>query len=128
MQGWEKNDTLSFDIPTIQHSGIYRSVIGLRICKNFPFTDLYLIVEHTILPRTETVRDTVRCTIADEDGKLKSQGVTYHQYQYPIADLQLEKGDSLHITVRHCMKRDILPGISDIGIQLQTGIQTSHAK
>lgn len=118
VQGWEKNDTLSFHIPAVDSPGLYYSFLGMRICKDFPFTDLYLVVEQTILPRTEIVRDTVRCTIADEEGKLKSRGVTYHQYRFPISAISLNQGDSVRITVRHCMKRDIMPGISDIGIML----------
>ena len=75
-------------------------------------------MEQTILPRTEVVRDTVRCTIADEEGKLKSKGVTYHQYRFPVSVISLNQGDSIRITVHHCMKRDIMPGISDIGIMV----------
>jgi hypothetical protein len=32
--------------------------------------------------------------------------------------MMLNKGDSLEIKIRHDMKREILPGISDIGIML----------
>ena len=37
---------------------------------------------------------------------------------FPVNDLQLNKGDSLHICVMHNMKREIMPGIADIGISL----------
>ena len=35
--GWEKNDTLSFDIPPMKHTALYREELGLRINGAFPF-------------------------------------------------------------------------------------------
>jgi hypothetical protein len=35
-----------------------------------------------------------------------------------VRQLQLQEGDSLHVVVRHNMKREILPGIFDVGIKL----------
>ena len=119
VQGWEKNDTLLFDVPPMAEAGNYHSILGLRISKAFPFTDLYLVVEQTVLPSMTSICDTVKCNIANEDGRLKTHGVSYYQYQFPITDIKLMKGDSIHISVRHCMKRDILPGVSDIGIRIR---------
>ena len=31
----------------------------------------------------------------------------------------MNQGDSIHITVRHDMKREILPGVSDIGVKVE---------
>lgn len=118
VQGWEKNDTLIYGVPKLKESGFYQSNLDVRISKAFPFTDLYLVVEQTVLPRMEVIRDTVRCEIADEDGNFKSNGVSYHQYKVPVSVMELSGGDSLHVKVRHCMKRDILPGISDVGYRL----------
>ena len=44
--------------------------------------------------------------------------MSYYQYQVPVNDITLQQGDSLHICVRHDMKREILPGISDVGIKM----------
>lgn len=48
--GWEKNDTLSFDIPPILTTGYYQESLGLRITGAYPFTGLTLIVDQTIYP------------------------------------------------------------------------------
>jgi gliding motility-associated lipoprotein GldH len=40
--GWEKNDTLSFDIPPILTTGYYQENLGLRITGAYPFTGLTL--------------------------------------------------------------------------------------
>ncbi len=48
--GWEKNDTLVFDIPKLTAGGMYQQFLGLRINGAYPFMNLYLIVEQTIEP------------------------------------------------------------------------------
>ena len=78
IEGWEKNDTLVFDVARLRHGGRYSQEIGLRINALYPFTRLSLLVEQT----------------------------------------DLREGDSLHVCVRHIMKREILPGISDIGLKM----------
>lgn len=40
--GWEKNDTLSFDVPPVKDAGRYRLELGLRTSTSFPFTGLSL--------------------------------------------------------------------------------------
>ncbi len=117
--GWEKIDTLKFDIPPLAERGLYATSMGLRINNAFPFISMTLIVEQTILPANKTVTDTVTCEFMDKDGKVKGKGVGYYQYHLPVSVMALNKNDSLHITVRHNMKREILPGVSDIGIELE---------
>ena len=91
--GWEKNDTLSFEIPPLLEGGYYNESLGLRITGNYPF-------------------------MIDKNGVSKGQGISYYQYNFPINVYRLNLGDSIHITVRHDMKREILPGVSDIGVKI----------
>ena len=56
--------------------------------------------------------------LADDKGNMLGQGISYYQYNFILVDRDLSKGDSLHVTVRHIMKREILPGISDIGFRM----------
>lgn len=116
--GWEKNDTLSFDIPRVKTGGLYNAELGLRINNSYPFMGLTLIVTRTIYPKMVVHTDTLNCHLIDKNGNTNGQGISYYQYDFPVGYLQLQKGDSLHVTVRHDMKREILPGISDIGLQL----------
>ncbi len=118
ISGWEKNDTLIFDVPKLSHAGIYKSELGLRINGAYPFMGLTLIVEQTVLPKKETKSDTIQCDLIGKNGITKGQGISYYQYNFPITERFLNKGDSLHIAIRHDMKREILPGISDIGFRL----------
>lgn len=121
--GWEKNDTLSFEIPPLLEGGYYNESLGLRITGNYPFMGLTLIVEQNIYHNNKYVpsackTDTVNCQLIDKNGVSKGQGISYYQYNFPINVYRLNQGDSIHITVRHDMKREILPGVSDIGVKI----------
>lgn len=118
ISGWEKNDTLSFDIRPVDGTDTYDMWLGLRTSEAYPFTAITLIVEQHIYPRDTIINDTVSCKITDRHGNASGSGVNFHQYRFPVAALQLQEGDSIHIRVRHDMKREILPGISDVGISL----------
>lgn len=119
ISGWEKNDTLSFEISPVDSSAAYASRLGLRITDAYPFTALTLIVEQHVYPRDEVFIDTLRCQLSDRRGNAVGKGVSYHQYQFPITTLNLQHGDSIHVRIRHDMKREILPGVSDVGISLR---------
>lgn len=120
LQGWDKVDTLTFDVAPLKATGVYATTLGLRVNGSFPYQALTLIVEQTVIPSGKTVCDTVNCSIFDEQGTVKGQGVSYYQYNYRVSQRHLSLGDSLHITVRHDMRREIMPGIADIGIKLSS--------
>lgn len=118
LNGWDRTDTLYYDVPPVESAGIYRQELGLRIDDDFPFTGLTLVVDRTIEPGHRVSSDTLRCRLSDDKGNSYGQGVSYYQYDFAVAEYSLNKGDSLHIGVRHIMKREMLPGISDIGLRL----------
>lgn len=119
LAGWEKLDTLSFDVPAVADSGQYSTTLGMRINNTFPFMTLSLIVEQKVIPAGKTYIDTLTCQLIDKDGKILGRGVNNYQYRFPVSVISLHQKDSLHITIHHNMRREIMPGISDIGIQLE---------
>jgi len=116
--GWEKNDALAFDLPALEESGRYTLSLGIRTNDAYPFQNLSLVVEQTSFPSKKTAVDVVNCDIANHNGRMLGNGITLYQYSIPIRKKFHMRGDSLHITVRHNMKREILPGIVDIGIKM----------
>lgn len=119
LSGWEKNDTLAFGVPPVDSTAMYALWLGLRVTESYPFTALTLIVEQRVLPKDTLVTDTVRCQLTDRRGNAVGKGVAYHQYRYAVSHIGLEHGDSVFVRVRHDMKREILPGISDVGVVLR---------
>jgi gliding motility-associated lipoprotein GldH len=116
--GWEKNDTITFDVPPLS-AGNYREDLGVRIDDSFPFMGICFVIKQTFLPSGYVHSDTVNCNLISEDGVKKGYGISYAQYQFHINTLKVQEGDSLHICVRHNMKREIMPGVVDIGIRLE---------
>lgn len=132
VRGWERNDTLSFYLEPMQETNLYAEEIGVRITGDYPFKGLSLIVEQTILPSNATIIDTLSCNLVDDAGHAYGKGINHYQYLFPLTTLKLNKGESVYVAIRHCMKREILPGITDIGLTLSckipAGIQTKEDK
>ena len=85
---------------------------------DYPFQSINLIVEQTTLPARLFRRDTLNCNLVTAKGKIKGEGITLYQYRFALPDISLNEGDSLSVSIRHNMKREILPGIADIGLRL----------
>ena len=132
VRGWERNDTLSFYIESLQETGMYTEEVGLRITGDYPFMGLSLIVEQTIQPSNITIVDTLNCDLIDESGHANGKGINHYQYLLPLTTLKLSKDESVHVAIRHCMKREILPGITDVGLklsrQVSARVQTKEDK
>lgn len=118
VSGWDKNQRLEYDIPRVTSDGTYALDLGLRTNAEYPYMRVTLVVESTTFPAKKTTTQKISCNLIDERGKPRGNGVTLYQCNFHINDLQLNAGDSVHITVRHDMRREILPGISDIGLTL----------
>lgn len=125
VRGWERNDTLSFNIEPLQETGMYAEEVGLRITGAYPFKGLSLIVEQTIQPSNITIVDTLNCDLIDDIGHANGKGINHYQYLYPLTTIKLSKDESVHVAIRHCMKREILPGITDVGLKLSRQVTAS---
>ena len=116
--GWEKNDTITFGIPPVSEAGYYKEELGLRINEDYPFQRLCLIVQQTVLPSGYRHNDTLNCHLIDKKGTVRGTGINHYQYTFHVNTIRLAEGDSLHICVKHNMKREIMPGVTDIGIRV----------
>lgn len=119
IEGWDQTDTLFFVISPIPEDGIYAEEVGLRINDSYPFTALTLIVEQEVFPSGQTRSDTLNARFVSEDGKRLGSGINLFQYDFPLCNIPLQQSDSIRITLFHHMKRQLLPGISDIGVTMR---------
>ena len=116
--GWDKTDTLFFDISPIAKDGNYRLDAELRTNKDYPFKQLTIEIEQTVYPSKESFHNKIDCNLISETGVIEGDGISYFQYQFYVRELSLHQGDSVHISLTHNMKREIMPGISDVGVKL----------
>lgn len=116
--GWDKSDTLHFNIPPVTESGTYEVMAELRTNMNYPFQKITLIVSQTVIPSGLTHHDVLDCRLIKQNGVIEGDGISCFQYQFHVRDMELGKGDSIHLCISHNMKREIMPGITDVGICL----------
>ena len=106
--------------------------VGLRITGDYPFKGLSLVVEQTLHPSNIKFIDTLSCDLIDDVGHAHGKGINHYQYLFPLTTVKLDKGESVHVAIHHCMKREILPGVTDVGLTLSrlvtTSIQTKEDK
>ena len=84
-----------------------------------------MIIERKIIyyrqrkKREKTYNDTINCEIINDKGILVGQkGISNTEIRQAITTFRLNRNDSMHVTIRHIMSRESLPGISDVGIRL----------
>lgn len=124
MQGWEKNDTIVFDVPHMVRPGEYVSTLGIRTTSAYPFMSLSLVVEQTVYPSGKHTVKTVECPLVSKEGERLAGGVSCYQYEIPaVMRTTLAPDDSLHYVVHHNMKRSVIPGILDVGMKLTRSVK-----
>ncbi|MBP5340564.1 MAG: gliding motility lipoprotein GldH [Prevotella sp.] len=117
IEGWGCSDTVCFCVTDIPQSDTYAEELGLRISTAFPYTALTFIVSQQAKASALDRIDTLTASLTDDEGNLNGKGgIDHHQYTFPLSNVHLEQGDTLRIAVTHCMRRETLPGISDLGI------------
>lgn len=116
IEGWEANDTLQFAVGPVADGAAYSETIGLRTCSRYPFKELTLVVDQLIMPSGTLLSDTLRCRLTDEEGTPLSRGFNFYESAFPLRNIVLSAGDSVTLRIHHYMKREILPGIADIGV------------
>ena len=128
VEGWDKNDTLTFSVPAVAADGVYDIGLGLRTTGDYPFMSLTLLFEANIIAKNaenisygtapERLSRTLSCPLVSSRGRSQGQGVSLYQYNFHVATISLREGDSLQVNIRHNMKREMLPGLSDLGLSI----------
>ena len=124
LQGWQRNDTRTFDIPR-QWEGNYQLDLCLRAAQTYPYRNLSVIIERKVIyfrqrkKLEKTYNDTVNCEVINVKGTLVGhKGITSTEILQAVTSFRLNRNDSLQVKIHHIMNRESLPGISDVGIRL----------
>jgi len=118
INGWQQDDTLHFVVSETASGGRFGETLGMRASLDYPFTQLALVVIQQAQPSGTERRDTLYVDLIDTEGYAYGQGINIYQYDIPLRDMEVREGDTLFIDVHHHMKRNSLPGISDVGMTL----------
>ena len=115
---WDRSDTLTFTLPTLDNNDRCHALIGLRVTDNFPYEMLILEIEQNYRKPFRHRVDTVRYILTDKRGEFTEKGINYFQYETQGVPLSLEKGQTGNLRIRHLMHRETIPGIMDVGIHV----------
>lgn len=118
--GWNKQDTLEYTLPSQLAGHTYELEVGLRHTENYPYQDIWLEVLYPLSPDRRP--DTLHLSLADKWGNWKGKGTAGNMYQFTCTQdhpLHLSRADSL-LQVVHIMRDKSLKGISDVGMRLST--------
>lgn len=117
-EGWARQDTLTFAIDTIIQRGNYDATLCIRTNATYPFRNLAVRTAINISPRDTTVSRQMEMTLRQVDEHKDRSSITYFTHHEPIATLALQPGDSITVKVTHNMRREVMQGITDVGIKL----------
>jgi gliding motility-associated lipoprotein GldH len=118
IEGWDRSDTLYFQIPQVAEEGDYDGELEVRITDDFPFVSMDVVIERTILPSGQKHSETLTCRLIDNQGRPLGEGVSEYQNCFPLQTLHLQRGDSVAVSVYHFMRHETLKGIADVGIRM----------
>ena len=117
-QGWERTDTLCYDLPKVTEQGKYLLSVSLQYDNRFPYEGIWIVVDGKMEQPSEHWCDTLYFRTADENGTPIGHGVALMQNSIPLKELQLEEGQHGKIRVWHIMHREVMSAIREVGIKL----------
>lgn len=118
LAGWGKTDTLTFNIPPLEATASYQFSVGIRTVVTFPYQSIWLVVRQYLNQYKFSRIDTIECKLANSKGDVTGQGIINYLHTFPLYTQTLYKGQTGKIRIYHIMRREELPGISQIGIKI----------
>lgn len=73
--GWNRKDTLHYQIPTISTGGNYCLELGLRYNSQYPYEGLWIVAETRLNNPHAVFNDTIYINTADKDGHQTGRGL-----------------------------------------------------
>ncbi len=127
--GWARNDTLVYVLPTSIPTGRYEIEAGIRYKVNYPYQNIWLAVTSTLPDSLSCITDSLQLFLTDEAGnKTGNNPGGLYQYTLPFrSDFFLREGDSCTFCIVHLMQDNPLKGISDVGIRLRKADETERS-
>ena len=115
---WNRTDSITFNLPSLTTEEKCSVLIGLRVTNNYPYESLVMEVTQNYQNPISHRVDTIKYHLTDKSGDFTEKGINYFQYETQGLPLDLKKGQTGEIIIRHLMHREELPGIMDVGIHV----------
>ena len=119
-EGWQKKDTLSFNVEVPDSFTYYKLFVEVRNRNDYPYQNINLSISY--LAPTDTLSlptDTIQLTLADKEGKWKGTGWgSLYQSEFPVGGIRIRKPGNYQFKIAYTFTDQSLNGINDIGIRL----------
>ena len=117
-EGWERRDTVCFELPRQEKDIRGTLFIGLCTTAQVGFRDIVLAVEQCDEMSNVCRRDTVRYQLTNAEGDALGKGVNIHQYETQQLPIHLPKDQRSTIRIHHLMRHETIYGITELGIKI----------
>ncbi len=120
-EGWEKGDTLFFQIPISDSiPPTLHLFTEIRNRTDYPYRNLYLFISQNLQDSTTYQTDTICLSLTDSVGNWKGKGWgSIYQSETFIKSIRPLKPGNYSLWIRSGMKDEILKGINDIGMRIE---------
>ncbi|MGA1373252.1 MAG: gliding motility lipoprotein GldH [Flavobacteriales bacterium] len=119
-EGWKSAEAAEFRWEVSDTSRVHDLYIDVRNDATYPFSNMYLFVDFTF-PNGKTNRDTLALELADAQGNWLGSG-SGHVHDHRIVwhdNARFPLQGQYAVRIVHAMRRDPLPGITDVGLRVE---------
>ncbi|MDH6341279.1 gliding motility-associated lipoprotein GldH [Parabacteroides sp. PFB2-12] len=119
-RNWDKEKEYFFLFQIDDNTIPYDLTFEVRNNNLYPFQNLWVFIEEQ-QPSGEVKRDTLECMLADDFGKWLGDGMSVHELSFPLrTHYQFPDTGTYSISFRQGMRKEILPGIQQLGLRIET--------
>lgn len=120
-KGWNKSDTLIFTADKIDSAQNVNLYAEIRHTRNYPYSDLYIVIKQNLSDSLNWQTDTLRFQLANNNGSWLGKGLgNYYADTRRVRSIKLSAhAFKASIRVSHGMKDSELKGITDIGFRIE---------
>ena len=117
---WKRQEPLGFDFAIKDTTALYNVYVQIRNTTDYPFSNLYLFLL-TKDGKGKLSKDTIECILAAADGKWLGKGFGKLKENRILIkkDMHWSSPGNYHIQIEQAMRKDILEGISDVGLRIE---------
>ncbi len=117
--GWNKKDTLCFDMQVADSQTSYRLYVELRYRDTYPYRNLSLLVDYLTPDSVYLQTGTLQMMLADDAGVWLGEGLNgLYQCSFSAGIIPVNKPGQYRILLTYAFPDSVLPGISDVGIRV----------
>jgi len=116
--GWNRCDTICFNIPQAEADINGILTIGLRTIANIGMKDVVLAVEQCGETASLYRCDTISYSLTDSEGNALGKGINIHQFESVQLPFQMKKGHGCSVRIHHLMRREVITDITEVGIKI----------